>query len=68
MKQKTEESKQKCAECRKENQLKSEELDKSYQSFKRSELNLKEDELDCEKTRQELEQLANTRQESAKKA
>ncbi len=67
MKGKIEEGKQRCAEFRKENQLKSEELDKSYQSFKRSELKLKEDELDSEKTRQELEQLAKTRQEWAKK-
>jgi hypothetical protein len=48
--------------------MKSEELEKSYQSFKRSELKLKEDELECEKTRQELEQLVKARQEWAKKA
>jgi hypothetical protein len=63
MKTKIDEGKGKSAEIKKENQMKSEELEKSYQSFKKCELKLKEDELDCEKIREELEGLVKVRQE-----
>lgn len=61
LKQKIEEGKAKAAETKKENQLKSEELEKNYQAYKRSQLKLKEEELENEKVRQELEGLVKTR-------
>ena len=61
LKQKIEEGKAKAAETKKENQLKSEELEKNYQTYKKSELKLKEEELENEKVREELEGLVKTR-------